>query len=124
MTTSLILFAVIQFSNVEVFSSTATTSLIPDTYTLTDGVYRAQAVGYENLVVDLEIEIVNQEIVRITLFDSGCTEEDRNGIYLIAANRLVDEILSSNSADVDIITGATHTSEGIIEAVEKLYYKL
>jgi uncharacterized protein with FMN-binding domain len=67
----------------------------------------------------LEITIEDQVITNIYVYDCGCTEEDKKGLYLIEANSLIDKILLENSTDIDITAGATHTSEGILEAVEK-----
>jgi len=119
--TSLMIVGVIYFSGIPIFSSPiddTTITIDSESSSLIDGTYRAQAPGYENLTVDLAVTIENGLIMDITFYDCGCTPDDKRGFYLDSANLLISQIISTQSTNIDIISGATHTSEGVLQAVE------
>lgn len=78
-----------------------------------DGTYTGTASGYApNLTVDVTVsggKITNIEIV---------SHNESPGFYERAFETVPEEIISSQSTDVDTVSGATFSSKGIINAVE------
>lgn len=78
-----------------------------------DGTYSGTASGYApNLKVDVTIssgKISNIEIV---------SHNESPGFYERAFETVPNEIIQSQSTDVDTVSGATYSSKGIINAVE------
>lgn len=62
----------------------------------------------------MEVDIVDGAIAAIRLIDQ---QEDKS--YLENAIQVVDDILAAQSTDVDTVTGATLSSDGIITAVRR-----
>ena len=54
------------------------------------------------------------KISEITIVDTGDDEE-----YLIDAKGVIPQIIEKQSTEVDAVSGATHSSKGIINAVAK-----
>lgn len=115
--TPIVIFALLisTGTEIQVFGSTSEDGLSSDVI-LVDGTYTGSATGYKTDRVNLQVVIENGEITEINMFDCGCTEIDKDGKYLIAANAYVAQLLSSGGTDVDFIAGATESSEGIYEA--------
>jgi len=84
-----------------------------DSITYEDGTYTGTGAGYGGKIV-VEVDIVNGEIHEIRLTDH---REDR--AYLEQAMQVVDDIIASQSYEVDAVTGATLSSDGIITAVRR-----
>ncbi len=80
----------------------------------TDGTYTETAKG-KNGKFDVTVEIVDGKIDSIMI---GNNEEtpDKGGI---AIEQLPDEIIKSQSIEVDAVSGATVTSNGIKDAVAR-----
>ncbi|MDD3459666.1 MULTISPECIES: FMN-binding protein [unclassified Mesotoga] len=74
---------------------------------LEDGVY----VGREGYV-GLEVEILDGRIIEIRIV------QNRSDRYARSAEALTERIIEAQSLDVDVITGATATSESIVAAVK------
>ncbi|MBN2876463.1 MAG: FMN-binding protein [Bacilli bacterium] len=108
-------FAIVWFSNnpITLFASNPEA----ETFTLTDGVYTGSSSGYNGLPVQVEVTIENGEIVDINILSYGATAPSRGMDYEAAAIQAANNILKYQSTNVDAIAGATHTTEGIIEAV-------
>ena len=78
---------------------------------LEDGVYRGTGVGYSgNVVVDVTIE--NRTITAIEIVSYVDDEA-----YFRLALSVIDSILETQTLDVDVVSGATYSSNGIINAV-------
>ncbi|MDD5016771.1 MAG: FMN-binding protein [Eubacteriales bacterium] len=91
-------------------SSTAAESTAP----IYDGTYTGTGTGYRpGLVVEVVIE--NGRIASVTVVEQN---EEHVQIYGPAIEQIPDAIVDAQSTDVDSISGATKTSEGIKEAVE------
>ena len=80
-----------------------------------DGTYTATAKGM-NGDVKVEAEVKDGEIVSITLGQHGETE----GIFEGAVDGVIPEIIKGQTTEVDVVSGATITSNAIIEAVEDI----
>lgn len=78
-----------------------------------DGTYTGTGVGYGGKIV-VEVDIVDGAIAAIRLIDQ---KEDKS--YLENAIQIVDDILAAQSVEVDTVTGATLSSDGIITAVRR-----
>lgn len=63
--------------------------------------------------IDVEVRMKDDEIVAVIVLDHSETD----GISDPAINNIPEAIVEANSADVDTVSGATFTSEGIIAAV-------
>jgi len=80
----------------------------------TDGIYTETAKG-KNGKFDVIVEIVDGKIDSILIGDNKETP-DKGGI---AIEQLPDKIIKSQSIEVDAISGATVTSNGIKDAVAR-----
>ncbi|ADH97811.1 FMN-binding protein [Salisediminibacterium selenitireducens] len=81
--------------------------------TLTDGVFEASGEGYNDDIV-VEVTVEDGEIVNIEIL----SHDETDGIGTDATDELPGIIVEANSADVDGISGATYSSDGIKEAVQ------
>lgn len=90
------------------FRQTAATT---DTAELEDGYYVGSDNGYGGeLKVELEVE--NGEISELAVLEHGESE----GVSDAAFEEIPEEIINKNSTEVDTVSGATMTSEGLIGA--------
>ena len=78
-----------------------------------DGTYTGSAEGFGGNV-DVKVTI---EAGKISSVDITAAEKE-DGAYLAMAEDIIPSIISAQSADVDIVSGATITSEAVIEAVQ------
>ena len=77
-----------------------------------DGVYTGSSTGFGGNV-SVEVSIEGGNITDITI--TSAAGED--AAYLDMAKRIIDNIIDQQSADVDTISGATYTANGIRNAV-------
>jgi len=81
---------------------------------VTDQVLQGEGYGYnEDVPIVVEVTMVDGEITAIEIVDHAETE----GISDPAFEQIPDDIIAAQSTDVDAVSGATDTSEGIMEAV-------
>lgn len=71
-----------------------------------------EAEGHNGLI-KLEVFIENQEIKSIEVLESNESDFTKE-----AFNKLISDITSQNTTSVDLVSGATNTSKGIVAAVE------
>ncbi|MDW7740001.1 MAG: FMN-binding protein [Bacillota bacterium] len=77
-----------------------------------DGVYEGTAEGFLSPIV-VEVEVSGGEVISISIINHEETAE-----YFVQSNPLVPErIIEEQTLDVDIITGATNSARGIVNAV-------
>lgn len=76
-----------------------------------DGTYEGQGEGMHPLKVSVEVK--DGKIASVTVTEQQETE----GVADPALEQIPAAIVENNSTDVDIVSGATLTSNGIIEAV-------
>lgn len=81
-----------------------------DTYT--DGTYTGTAMGYADYIT-VEVTVSNGVISNIEI-----TSHDDTPDYIEVAEDVINDIISTNSTDVDAVSGATYSSNGIIDAVK------
>ena len=78
-------------------------------------VLEGEAMGYnEDVPIRVQVTVVNDEITDIQILDHAETD----GIADPALEQIPDAIIAEQSTDVDVVTDATDTSIGIMEAVE------
>ena len=78
-----------------------------------DGVYTGTGKG-NNGDITVEVTVEGGNIVSVALTEHGETE----GIFEAAEKNVVENIIKTQSAEVDAVSGATNTSNGIMEAVK------
>ena len=78
-----------------------------------DGIYEGSAYGFGD-VIHVSVTIQNGKMTDIAVLDAS--GEDKP--YYKQALPLLDEMLAVQSAEVDTVSGATLTAEGLIGAVE------
>lgn len=91
----------------------STTSTDSVSYRYNDGTYQGEAQGYGGKVI-MEISIEQDVIIDIQVISA----ESKDAAYFDAASALIDEILETQSTDVDTVSGATFSSNGIIGAIK------
>ena len=77
----------------------------------TDGTYEGEAEGMYPLKVS--VEVADGKITAVNLVE----EEETEGIADPALEQIPAAIVEKNSTEVDVVSGATMTSNGIIAAV-------
>jgi len=80
---------------------------MPDLSTKADGIYHG---NYFN--VWLDVTVANHSIIKIDITGHYHSPVGKN------AEKITDRIIQKQSLDVDIITGATMSSQSILKAVE------
>jgi uncharacterized protein with FMN-binding domain len=76
-----------------------------------DGVYRGESSHFP-VIVSVEVTIQNHRMTSILLL------KHMNG-QGASAESILDDVLSSQSLDVDVISGATYSSQAILQAISR-----
>ena len=76
-----------------------------------DGVYSGKGTGYAGEMT-VEVTVEGGKITKINI-----TETSDDKAYLNQAEKVIDDMIDTQSTDVDTVTGATYSSNGIIDAV-------
>ena len=79
---------------------------------LAENVFQGQASGYKSDIV-VEVEVEGNQILSVTVV----SHDETAGISDAALNALPNDIVAAQTYDVDAKSGATATSEAVIEAV-------
>ena len=85
---------------------------------LNDGVYQASAQGAQG-IIRLEIKVEDRDIVNINVVEDQETKHLAQPAY----EALKKQLLSRQNTDLDIVSGATYTSEAFIEAAQSAIEK-
>lgn len=99
-------------------TDTETEDVAEDTQTATgsfelaDGVYKGSATGFSGPVT-VAVTIMDKKIISIDILSS--TDDEA---FFNRAKGVIDRIIASQSFDVDVVSGATYSSNGIIGAVK------
>jgi uncharacterized protein with FMN-binding domain len=80
--------------------------------TYSDGIYTGKALGM-NAMITVNVTVENGEITDVVI-ESSMEDEP----YLSDSLTVIDDILATQSTEVDVVSGATYTSGGIIDAVK------
>ena len=82
--------------------------------TWADGTYSASGTGYNEAGIEMEVTVEGNRIT-----DVKATKQNETDAYYHMAETLFHTILEKQTSDVDTITGATLSSNGILEGTEK-----
>lgn len=78
-----------------------------------DGMYEGSARGFKRGITTVSVVIKNDKITDIEVVSHGDDRPFFNSAYAV-----IDEMLQTQSTDVDVVSGATYSSMGIMNAVE------
>lgn len=81
-------------------------------FELADGVYKGSATGFSGPVT-VAVTIMDKKIISIDILSS--TDDEA---FFNRAKGVIDRIIASQYFDVDVVSGATYSSNGIIGAVK------
>ena len=93
-------------------NATEDTQTATGSFDLADGVYKGSATGFSGPVT-VAVTIMDKKITSIDILSS--TDDEA---FFNRAKGVIDRIISSQSFDVDVVSGATYSSNGIIGAVK------
>ncbi|MDK6597494.1 MULTISPECIES: FMN-binding protein [Aerococcus] len=79
----------------------------------TPGTYHEEAQGFLDMV-EVDVKVSEDKIEDIQV-----SEADSENVGSLAIKHLVKQMLDQQTADVDVLSGATHSSEGLINAVRE-----
>lgn len=82
-------------------------------FDLEDGIYEGTGTGFAGKI-KVAVEIKDKSIVSIEIIDSGADD----AAFVNRAKGVIEKIIAAQSFDVDVISGATYSSNGIISAVK------
>ena len=82
-------------------------------FDLPDGIYEGTGTGFAGKIT-VSVEIKDKKIVAITILN---VEAD-DAAFFNRAKGVIDRIIQSQNLDVDVVSGATYSSRGIISAVK------
>lgn len=99
-------------ADTETENATEDTQTATGSFDLADGVYKGSATGYSGSVT-VAVTILDKKIVSIDILSASDDEA-----FFNRAKGVIDRIISSQSLDVDVVSGATYSSNGIIGAVK------
>ena len=95
------------------FSTVQTTSSSSSSQKYKDGTFEGSGTGFHGGTTVVSVTIANGRITEINPVSS----EDSNQFFSSAYESVSKEILSSQSPEVDAVSGATFSSNGIMSAV-------
>ncbi|HHY09001.1 MAG TPA: FMN-binding protein [Firmicutes bacterium] len=93
-------------------------SMAPEEEGMRDGTFSGSAQGFKGAVL-VDVTIVDGKITAIEVDPN----EETPFIAEPAIEQLVGEILAAQSTEVDVVSGATFTSEAVIKAVDQALRK-
>lgn len=99
-------------ADTETENTTEDTQTATGSFDLADGVYKGSATGFSGPVT-VAVTILDKKIVSIDILSASDDEA-----FFNRAKGVIDRIISSQSLDVDVVSGATYSSNGIIGAVK------
>lgn len=88
------------------------TNVAKGSFDLADGVYKGTGTGYAGNIT-VSVQIKDKQIVAIDILS---TSDD--AAFFNRAKAVIDRIIESQTLDVDTVSGATFSSNGIISAVK------
>ena len=89
-----------------------------DNASYTDGTYRGTGEGFEGDTV-VEVTIKGGKITDITIV----SREDDDPYFSKAKTKLLPEVISRQNTSIDVVSGATYSSEGILSAIDQALNK-
>ncbi|MBP1745350.1 MAG: 4Fe-4S binding domain/FMN-binding protein [Firmicutes bacterium] len=95
-------------------SSSTSSSLSADQSAYKDGTYEGSGTGFRGATTTVSVTVENGRITDITTLSHG----DDAPYYNRSFSSVVQQIINSQSTDVNAVSGATFSSNGIMSAVE------
>ena len=83
-------------------------------YVYKDGTYTGEAEGYGG-TIQVEVTLAGDEITSINVVSAP----GEDSAYLSQAESVINSVISSQSTDVDTVSGATFSSTGFLNAVDE-----
>ena len=99
-------------TDTEIENAAEDTQTATGSFELADGVYKGSATGFSGPVT-VAVTIMDKKITSIDILSS--TDDEA---FFNRAKAVIDRIIASQSFDVDVVSGATYSSNGIIGAVK------
>lgn len=96
----------------ETEEETQETKAVTGAFDLSDGVYQGSAQGFRGTVT-VAVQIRDKQIAAIEIL--GASDDEA---FFNRAKGVIDKMISLQSLDVDVVSGATYSSNGIIGAVK------
>ncbi|HEX3023155.1 MAG TPA: FMN-binding protein [Lachnospiraceae bacterium] len=84
-----------------------------------DGTYEGTGIGYRNGTTKVSVTVKNDVITDVKIVSN----EDTPRFFEYASTQIIGEILDAQSYEVDTVSGATYSSNGIMNAVENALSK-
>lgn len=100
--------------NSEADNNTTDDTTTDSDYVYKDGTYTGEAEGYGG-TIQVEVTLVGDEITSINVVSAP----GEDSAYLSQAESVINSVISSQSTDVDTVSGATFSSTGILNAVDE-----
>ncbi|MCC8150295.1 MAG: FMN-binding protein [Lachnospiraceae bacterium] len=91
--------------------------IVQGSFALDDGIYYGSGTGYAGKI-SVAVTIASQTITEISVTE---VEAD-DSAFFNRAKGVIDEIISTQTLEVDVVSGATYSSRGIISAVKNALY--
>lgn len=88
------------------------TPIVEGNFPYNDGVYYGIGEGFNN-DVKVAVEIKNKTIVSIQI-----VEHDDDAAFMSRAEKILDKVVSGQTIEVDVVSGATYSSNGILDALK------
>lgn len=82
-------------------------------FELADGIYEGTGTGFAGQI-KVAVEIKDKSIISIEILDAGSDD----AAFISRAKGVIDKIIAAQKLDVDVVSGATYSSNGIIAAVK------
>lgn len=86
------------------------------TFDLEDGLYQGSGQGFKGLIT-VAVEIENKTIANIWVLSNEADDEP----FLERAKGVIESVIKEQSTKVDAVSGATYSSNGIIEALKNAF---
>ncbi|HEX2926671.1 MAG TPA: FMN-binding protein [Ruminiclostridium sp.] len=79
-----------------------------------DGTYEGSGTGFRGGITTVSVTVKNSRITNVEVVSN----QDTGRFFDRASGTVIDEILNTQSTQVDAVSGATYSSSGIMSAVE------
>lgn len=106
-------FEPIEVQAEEVAEKEESKEVVQGNFDLEDGVYEGTGTGFAGQI-KVAVEIKDKTIISIEILDASADD----AAFVSRAMGVIDKIIASQSFDVDVVSGATYSSNGIIAAVK------
>ncbi len=92
-----------------------------ESFIYNDGTYYVEKSAYKNHTLKANITIISDEVTEIEIIDCGCSEASRGIDYEASVEEVIQTIVSLQTDNVDSVSGATISTQALIDAVSEVY---